>query len=105
MGNGETLELLRALVRDRNWDQFHTPENLAKSISIEAAELLECYQWGEADIAKVRDELADVITYCLLLTNKLGLDLDEIVQQKLQKTAAKYPVDKAWGSSKKYDEL
>jgi len=105
MANGETIELLRALVKDRNWGQFHTPENLAKSISIEAAELLECYQWGEAELAKVRDELADVITYCLLLADKLELDVDEIVQLKLQKTAAKYPVEKSWGSSKKYDEL
>lgn len=105
MDNEEVVSRLRALVADRNWAQFHTPENLAKSISIEAAELLECYQWGDADIEKVKDELADVLTYCFLLADKLDLNTREIILNKLAKTEAKYPVEKAWGSSKKYDEL
>ena len=90
----------------RDWAQFHTPENLAKSISIEAAELLECFQWSaEGDQDDVRDELADVLTYCILLADRLGLDTDEIVLSKLEKTAAKYPVERAKGRSTKYDAL
>lgn len=105
MGNGEVQKALRSFVAERNWDQFHTSENLAKSISIEAGELLECFQWGEGDLSKVADELADVLTYCYLLSDKLGLDVSEIVLDKLSKTAKKYPIDKAYGNSKKYDEL
>jgi dCTP diphosphatase len=105
MVNGETMKLLTALVEDRNWDQFHTPENLAKSIAIEAGELLECYQWSDANLDLVREELADVMTYCLLLAQKLDLDPDAIIQQKLAKTAEKYPVAKSWGNSAKYDQL
>ncbi|WP_291382625.1 nucleotide pyrophosphohydrolase [Demequina sp.] len=95
---------LRAFVAERDWAQFHTPENLAKSISIEAAELLECFQWSaDADPARVRDELADVLTYCLLLADKLGLDPEAIVLEKLADTRKKYPADKVKGSSTKYD--
>jgi NTP pyrophosphatase (non-canonical NTP hydrolase) len=102
----QTFEKLRIFVMEREWETFHAPENLAKSISIEAAELLECYQWNsEADMAKVQDELADVLTYCLLLADKLGLDPLEIVSEKLEKTKAKYPVEKARGKSTKYDRL
>lgn len=97
---------LRAFVKERDWAKFHTPENLAKSISIEAAELLECYQWdGEADDAGVRAELADVLTYCLLLADKLDLDPDSIVLEKLEATMAKYPVELARGRTTKYDKL
>lgn len=97
---------LRAFVAERDWAQFHTPENLAKSIAIEAGELLEEFQWGEpADDDGVRDELADVLTYCLLLADRLGVDPLEIVRDKLAKTREKYPVDKARGRSAKYDEL
>ncbi|WP_110589505.1 nucleotide pyrophosphohydrolase [Microbacterium suaedae] len=97
---------LRAFVAERDWAQFHTPENLAKSVSIEAGELLEEFQWGEpADDDGVRDELADVLTYCLLLADRLGVDPIEIVRAKLAKTIEKYPVDKARGRSAKYDEL
>ena len=97
---------LRAFVAERDWAQFHTPENLAKSVSIEAAELLECFQWNaEADGERVRDELADVLTYCLLLADKLGLDPEQIVLDKLDQTRAKYPVEKARGRSEKYDQL
>lgn len=97
---------LKAFTEDRDWGLFHTPENLAKSIAIEAGELLECFQWStDADASRVTDELADVLTYCLLLADKLGLDPDQIVLDKLEKTRAKYPVDKARGSSAKYDAL
>ena len=106
MGNPELSAALRQFVNDRNWHQFHTPENLAKSISIEAAELLELFQWSEpSDMSEVQDELADVITYCLLLADKYDLDFEKVVLEKLEKTKAKYPVDKSFGSSEKYDRL
>lgn len=99
-------EAIRAFVEARDWSKFHTPENLAKSISIEAAELLECFQWSEdADASRVADELADVLTYCLLLAQRLGLEPDDIVLSKLAKTDVKYPVDRARGRSTKYDAL
>jgi NTP pyrophosphatase (non-canonical NTP hydrolase) len=99
-------ETLAAFVAEREWAQFHTPENLAKSVAIEAGELLECFQWGaEADPKRVRKELADVLTYCLLLADRIGVDPDQIVLEKLEITRKKYPVDKAQGSSKKYDAL
>lgn len=91
---------------EREWDQFHSPENLAKSISIEAGELLERFQWsGEFDPARVEEELADVLTYCHLLADKLGLDANQIVLDKLAVTRRKYPVEKARGRSDKYDQL
>ena len=91
---------------DRDWKQFHSPENLAKSISIEAAELLENFQWtSDYSKEKVVDELADVIIYCVLLSDVLDVDIDEIVKSKLKKNIEKYPVDKARGNSKKYNEL
>lgn len=91
---------------ERDWQKFHTPENLAKSISIEAAELLECYQWdAEGDRQRVAGELADVLTYALLLADRLDLDPEQIVLDKLERTAQKYPVDKAKGRSTKYDQL
>jgi len=102
----ETIDRIRRFTEDRDWDQFHTPANLAKSISIEANELLECYQWSDdADLAHVREELADVIVYCQNLLDKLGLDVDEIVNSKMAKNEAKYPVEKARGSAAKYDRL
>lgn len=94
------------MVEERDWDQFHTPENLAKSISIEASELLEHYQWDtKANPAEVVQELADVLTYCLLLARKLDCDPTQIVLEKLRETEKKYPVEKAKGSSAKYDRL
>ena len=106
MGNKDILEALRQFVAERNWKQFHTPENLAKSISIESAELLELFQWAEhSDIQNIKDELADVLTYCILLADNYGLDVEEIVLEKLEKTQAKYPIDKSYGSSEKYDRL
>ena len=102
----ETIDRIRRFTEDRDWDQFHTPANLAKSISIEANELLECYQWSDdADLEHVREELADVIVYCQNLLDKLGLDVDEIVNSKMTKNEAKYPVEKARGSAAKYDQL
>ncbi len=98
-------ELLK-FVDERDWGQFHSPENLAKSISIEAAELLECFQWNsDIDAERVRGELADVLTYCHLLADRLGLDADQIVLDKLAVTRSKYPVDRAYGRSNKYDEF
>jgi hypothetical protein FG09100.1 len=97
---------LRAFSEERDWDQFHTPENLAKSISIEAAELLECFQWSsDGDPHAVKEELADVLTYCYFLAMKVGLEPDQIVLEKLAVTAQKYPVEKSRGSSVKYDQL
>lgn len=98
-------EKLREFVEERNWAKFHTPENLAKSVSIEAAELLECYQWGEGEPARIQEELADVMTYCFLLADKLGLDVQQIILEKLEQTKAKYPVEKSFGKSTKYDQL
>jgi len=97
-------DALAAFVAERDWGQFHTPENLAKSISIEASELLECFQWSaDGDEKRVREELADVLTYCILLAAKLGVNPDEIVLEKLKVTKEKYPVEKARGRSTKYD--
>ena len=103
----ETTERIRNFSRDRDWDQFHSPANLAKSISIEANELLECFQWDENnyDINAVKEELADVIVYCQDMLDKLGLDVDEIVNAKMDKNEAKYPINKSKGNSKKYNKL
>jgi NTP pyrophosphatase (non-canonical NTP hydrolase) len=98
-------DALAAFVAERDWAQFHTPENLAKSVAIEAGELLECFQWGaEPDLKRVRDELADVLTYCLHLADRIGADPEQIVLEKLEITRKKYPVEQARGNSKKYDE-
>lgn len=106
MGNDETIIQIRDFVRERAWEEFHSLENLAKSVSIEAGELLECFQWNpNPDIDLVKDELADVLTYCLLLADKLGVDPDQLVLEKLERTRAKYPVEKSRGRSDKYDKL
>jgi NTP pyrophosphatase (non-canonical NTP hydrolase) len=100
------MATLRGFVEERDWAQFHSPSNLAKSISIEAAELLECFQWSDdADQARVEAELADVLTYCLLLADRLHVDPDAIVLAKLEETKRKYPVESARGKSTKYDQL
>ncbi len=103
----ETIERIRKFSVDRDWDQFHSPANLAKSISIEANELLECFQWDEDhyDINEVKEELADVIVYCRDMLDKLGLDEDEIVNAKMDQNEAKYPVEKAKGKADKYTKL
>ena len=103
----ETVERIRRFTADRQWERYHTPENLAKSIAIEAAELLECFQWDPAggDLVHVGEELADVLVYCRNLLDALGLDEDEIVNDKMAKNEAKYPVEKARGKADKYDAL
>ncbi len=106
MPDPETLAVLRAFVAEREWGQFHSPENLAKSIAIEAAELLECFQWGgDAERERVVEELADVLTYCYLLADRLGVDADEAVLSKLELSRAKYPPERSRGKSTKYDQL
>lgn len=93
--------------KERDWGKFHTPENLAKSISIEAAELLECFQWDANNFNKqdVYEELADVFTYCVQMAMVLGVSPEEIILKKLEKTKKKYPVEKSKGKSTKYDKL
>ena len=103
----ETIDRIRKFSDERDWDQFHSPANLAKSIVIEAAELLECFQWNneEYDLQHVREELADVMVYSQNLLDKLGLDADEIINMKMTQNEAKYPVEKAKGQVDKYDQL
>lgn len=106
MSTESTRARLQEFMAEREWAQFHTPENLAKSVVIEAGELLECFQWsGDARPEQVRDELADVLTYCFLLADRLGLDPEQIVLDKLEETARKYPADEARGKSDRYDVL
>lgn len=97
MISDSTIQAIRKFTVERNWERFHTPVNLAKSISIEAAELLECYQWTpeapEADAERVQEELADVVTYCIMMADALDVDLDDIIKDKLSKTIGKYPAD------------
>jgi NTP pyrophosphatase (non-canonical NTP hydrolase) len=107
----DKLELLKQRIQkfndDRDWNQFHTPSNLAKSISIEANELLECFQWNdtEYDLEAVKEELADVMNYCIQMSQVLNVDLIDIINSKMDKTEKKYPVDKAKGISTKYNKL
>lgn len=105
--NKQTVERIRKFTKDRDWDQFHSPANLAKSIAIESCELLECFQWDENNfnLDDVKEELADVIVYCQDLLDKLNLDVDVIVNEKMDKNERKYPVEKAKGKSNKYTEL
>ena len=109
------LEQLRGKIlefRDeRNWQQFHNPKDLALSLSLEASELLELFQWKtseeavEKNLDKMKDELADVITYALLFANETGINVVSAVQEKLRKNDEKYPVEKAYGVNKKYTDL
>ena len=102
----ELQEKIEKFTEERDWDQFHSPENLAKSIVIEAGELLECFQWdNNYQIDEVKDELADVLNYCIQMANKLGVDPKQIVLDKLEKNAKKYPIEKSKGKSTKYDKL
>ena len=103
----ETVERIRKFIADRDWEQFHTPANMAKSIAIEASELLECFQWSDTDFDEqhVKEELADVIVYCQDMLDAMGYDVDEIVNMKMDQNEAKYPVEKAKGNSAKYTEL
>lgn len=102
----ELITKIKEFNEERDWDQFHSPENLAKSISIEAGELLECFQWNSNyDIEEVKSELADVINYALLLADKLEVNPKQIVLDKMKVTAQKYPIEKARGVSTKYNKL
>ena len=107
----ETINQVLKFRDDRDWKQFHNPKDLAISISLEAAELLEIFQWSAEDVKcekkmdKIKEELADVMNYCILMADTCGLDLDEIIQEKIKKNNEKYPVEKAYGSKEKYTEL
>ena len=107
----ETINQVLKFRDDRNWKQFHNPKDLAISISLEAAELLEVFQWSADDVVcenkkdKIREELADVVNYCILMADSCGLALDEIVQAKIKRNNEKYPVEKAYGNKEKYTEL
>ena len=100
----ETIERIRKFTKDRHWEQFHSPANLAKSIVIEAAELLECFQWEDEkyDLQHVKEELADVMIYSQNLLDKLGLDADDIINMKMTMNETKYPVEKAKGKADTY---
>lgn len=103
----ETIQRIKQFTENRDWDQFHTPVNLAKSISIEASELLECFQWSDTDFNRehVCEELADVMNYCIQMADKLDVDLDQIINNKIDQNEKKYPVKAAKGSAPKYTEL
>ena len=107
----ETIQRVLRFRDDRNWRQFHTPKDLAISMSLEAAELLEVFQWSGADLDcpekrnRLQEELADVLSCCILLADVCGLDLDEIMNAKVSRNETKYPVEKAWGNAAKYTEL
>ena len=107
----ETTDIILQFRDDRNWRQFHNPKDLAISMNLEAAELLEVFQWSGTELfckeklPQIAEELADVASYCVLLADACGLDLDQILRDKCRKNSEKYPVDKAYGSSKKYTEL
>lgn len=107
----DKFEILKERIQkfndDRDWNQFHTPVNLAKSISIEANELLECFQWSndKFDMEDVKEELADVFNYCIQMSQVLGVDILDIVNSKMDKNEAKYPIEKSKGVSTKYNKL
>ena len=107
----ETADIVKKFRDDRNWRQFHNPKDLTISINLEASELLEIFQWSADDLEcsekleMVKEELADVLSYCILLADRYGLDIDEIIRAKMKKNAEKYPVEKAKGVSTKYTEL
>ena len=101
-------EYVKAFIDERDWDQFHNPKDLSLALSIEAAELNECFLWKKSEDAKpdkVQEELADVLIYAILLARKYGWDIPTIVKEKLAANAIKYPVEKAKGNAKKYNEL
>jgi len=104
----EIIDKLVEFRDERDWSQFHNPKDLALAINIEAGELLELYLWKnheEANKEKVKEELADVMAFSFLLADKYGFDIKEIMLDKIEKNGEKYPVDKAKGTAKKYDEL
>lgn len=107
----ETINRVLKFREDRNWKQFHNPKDLAISISLEASELLEVFQWSAEDVVcaekmdKIKEELADVVNYCILMADTCGLNLDEIVCEKIERNNEKYPVEKAYGKKEKYTEF
>jgi len=109
--NNKLLEKIIKFRDDRNWSQFHNPKDLAISISLEAAELLELFQWNnsketiENNYQDLQDELADILIYCILMADKLDIDLDEAIEKKIEKNEKKYPVEKSYNSKEKYDQL
>lgn len=111
MISNETIELIKKFRDDRDWKQFHNPKDLAISINLEASELLEIFQWSADDLEctdkldKVKEELADVLNYCVLLADRYALDMDEIIQEKIKKNEEKYPAKVAYGNKAKYTEL
>ena len=99
---------IKTFVKKRDWEQFHNAKDLALALSIEAAELNECFLWkshDEAKVDKVKDELADILIYAILFADNYGFDIPEIIAEKIEKNAVKYPVDKAKGNAKKYTDL
>ena len=109
--NQETINKILKFRDDRDWKQFHNPKDLAISISLEAAELLEVFQWSAEDVTcsdkidKIKEELADVAIYCVLMADACGLDLDEIIREKIKRNEEKYPIEKSKGSKRKYTNL
>ena len=102
----ELTKKIKEFAEERDWLQFNTPENLAKSISIEAGELLECFQWnGNYDKDELKYEIADVMNYCILLCSQIGVDPKQIILEKMEISAKKYPIEKAKGVSTKYNKL
>ena len=107
----ETINKVLSFRDDRNWKQFHNPKDLAISISLEAAELLEVFQWSASDtkcedkLDKIKEELADVLNYCILMADACDLDMDEIICEKVKRNNEKYPVEQAYGNKEKYTEL
>ena len=107
----ETIDMVLKFRDDRNWRQFHNPKDLAISVSLEASELLEIFQWSADDLVcenkreKIKEELADVLNYCILMADACGLDLDEIIQAKVKRNSEKYAVELAFGNKAKYTEL
>lgn len=113
-GLTQLRDSLRQFAAERDWDQFHSPKNLAMALAVEAAELLERFQWvteedsrhlPPAELAKVREEMADVLNYLVRLADKLDVNLLEAAREKVALNAQKYPVEKSRGSAKKYSEL
>lgn len=107
----ETAEKILSFRNERNWSQFHNPKDLAISVSLEAAELLESFQWSGSDtevtskLEAMKEELSDIFIYSILLADRLKIDLDEVIQAKIAKNAEKYPVEKSFGKSSKYTEI
>lgn len=107
----ETVEIVKNFRDDRNWSQFHNPKDLAISLSLEVSELLEIFQWSGCDLDcedkldKIKEELADVLCYSILMADRCGLDMDEIIRNKMQRNAEKYPIEAAYGNKNKYTEL